>query len=188
VKEHFIELFNDHDYRQSCIQFCIKTKCDRLYTILQKNGGTDTKAHRTPVPVWPNVGQKKKVFANSVQESMSMTRRIQNAQPCVGKMQFIFFVPPNKELEGTLHPQQFWCTPKNEGKRVHVPPDEKTCGHAVQFNWLRIFLEDKHKILLQLSICYEYQQFFQHRICFSIQPPDYSDPWPTLARYSSFCS
>jgi hypothetical protein len=29
-----------------------------------------------------------------------------------------------------------------------------------------IFLEDKH----------EYQQFFQHRICLSIQPPDYSDP------------
>ena len=33
-----------------------------------------------------------------------------------------------------------------------------------------IFLEDKHKILLHLSIFYEYQQFFQHRICFSIQP------------------
>jgi hypothetical protein len=32
-----------------------------------------------------------------------------------------------------------------------------------------IFLEDKHKILLYLSIFYEYQQFFQHRICFSIQ-------------------
>jgi hypothetical protein len=45
-------------------------------------------------------------------------------------MQFIFFVPPNEELEGTLHPQKFGCTPKNEGKRVHVPPDEKTCGHA----------------------------------------------------------
>ena len=31
--------------------------------------------------------------------------------------------------------------------------------------------------LLHLSIFYEYhQQFFQHRICFSIQPPDYSDP------------
>ena len=43
-------------------------------------------------------------------------------------MQFIFFVPPNEELEGTLHPQKFGCTPKNEGKRV--PPDEKTCGHA----------------------------------------------------------
>jgi hypothetical protein len=40
-----------------------------------------------------------------------------------------------------------------------------------------IFLEDKYKILLHLSIFYEYQQFFQHRICFSIQPPDYSDPW-----------
>ena len=45
-------------------------------------------------------------------------------------MQFIFFVPPNEELEGTLHPQKFGCTPKNEGKRVHVPPDEKTCGHT----------------------------------------------------------
>jgi hypothetical protein len=39
---------------------------------------------------------------------------------------------------------------------------------------------------LHLSIFYEYQQFFQHRICFSIQPPDYSDPWPTLARSTSF--
>jgi hypothetical protein len=48
----------------------------------------------------------------------------------VEKMQFIFFVPPNEELEGTLHPQKFGCTHKNEGKRVHVPPDEKTCGHA----------------------------------------------------------
>jgi hypothetical protein len=33
-----------------------------------------------------------------------------------------------------------------------------------------IFLEEKHKILFHLSIFYEYQQFFQHRICFSIQP------------------
>jgi hypothetical protein len=33
-----------------------------------------------------------------------------------------------------------------------------------------IFLEDKHTIALHLSILYEYQQFFQHRICFSIQP------------------
>jgi hypothetical protein len=49
-----------------------------------------------------------------------------------------------------------------------------------------IFLEDKHKMLLHLSIFYEYQQFFQHRICFSIQPPDYSDPWPRLGRFTSF--
>jgi hypothetical protein len=41
------------------------------------------------------------------------------------------------------------------------------------------------KMLLHLSIFYEYQQFFQHRICFSIQPPDYSDPCPTLARSTS---
>ena len=53
------------------------------------------------------------------------------ARPCMEKMQLIFFVPPNEELEGTLHPQKFGCTPKNEGKRVHVPPDEKTYGHAV---------------------------------------------------------
>ena len=46
------------------------------------------------------------------------------------KMQFIFFVHPNEELEGTWHPQKFGCTPKNEGKMVHVPPDEKTCGHT----------------------------------------------------------
>jgi hypothetical protein len=32
-----------------------------------------------------------------------------------------------------------------------------------------IFLEDKHKIVLHLSLFYEYQQFFQHHICFSIQ-------------------
>ena len=49
-----------------------------------------------------------------------------------------------------------------------------------------IFLEDKHTILLHLSIFYEDQQFFQHRICFSIQPPDYSDPLPTLPRSTSF--
>ena len=46
------------------------------------------------------------------------------------KMQFIFCVPPNEELEDTLHPQKFGCTSKNEGKRVHVPSDEKTCGLA----------------------------------------------------------
>jgi hypothetical protein len=48
-----------------------------------------------------------------------------------------------------------------------------------------IILEDKHKIVFHLSIFYEYQQFFQHRICCSIQPPDHSDPWPTLARSTS---
>jgi hypothetical protein len=32
------------------------------------------------------------------------------------KMQFIFSVPLNEELEGTLHPQKFGCTLKNENK------------------------------------------------------------------------
>jgi hypothetical protein len=45
-----------------------------------------------------------------------------------------FLCTPNEELEGALHPQKFGCTPKNEGKRVHVPPDEKTCGHAGEMN------------------------------------------------------
>jgi hypothetical protein len=64
-------------------------------------------------------------------DPMSDRKKQHGARPCVEKMQLIFFVPPNEELEGTLHPQKFGCTPKNEGKRVHVPPDEKTCGHAV---------------------------------------------------------
>ena len=34
-------------------------------------------------------------------------------------------------MKSTLHPQNFGYTPKNEGKRVHVPPDEKTCGHTL---------------------------------------------------------
>jgi hypothetical protein len=37
-------------------------------------------------------------------------------------------------------------------------------------------LDVNNKFIWHLSIFYEYQQFFQHRICFSIQPPDYSDP------------
>jgi hypothetical protein len=37
-----------------------------------------------------------------------------------------------------------------------------------------IFLEDKHTILLYLST------IFSTRICFSIQPADYSDPLYTL--------
>jgi hypothetical protein len=51
---------------------------------------------------------------------------------------------------------------------------------------LSYFLKTNIHFFLHLSIFDEYQQFFQHRICFSIQPPDYSDPWPRLARSSSF--
>jgi hypothetical protein len=49
---------------------------------------------------------------------------------------------------------------------------------------LPLFLEVKHKILLHLSIFYEYQQFFQHHICFSIQPPDYQ--WDKSRDYACY--
>jgi hypothetical protein len=46
------------------------------------------------------------------------------------------------------------------------------------------------KTNIKLYCIYQYfmsiNSFFQHRTCFSIQPPDYSDPWPTLARSTSF--
>ncbi|VVH60771.1 hypothetical protein BAZOLSSOX_1689 [uncultured Gammaproteobacteria bacterium] len=73
------------------------------------------------------MSDRKKKFSPTLR---NIYKKQHGARPCVEKMQFIFFVPPNEELEGTLHPQKFGCTSKNEGKRVHVPPDEKTCGHA----------------------------------------------------------
>jgi hypothetical protein len=79
-------------------------------------------------------------------------------------MQFIFFVPPNEELEGTLHPKKFGCTPQNEGKRVHVLPDEKTCGHAVYTHKdivntlftisLWVYLQCIYNILVGISTVY----------------------------------
>ena len=58
---------------------------------------------------------------------------------------------------------------------------------------IQIFLEDKHSILLHLSIFYKFQQFFQHRICFPITNETshvtthatHIDPWPTLAHSTS---
>jgi hypothetical protein len=41
-----------------------------------------------------------------------ISKKQHGARPCVEKMQFIFFVPPNEELEGTLHPQKFDVPPK----------------------------------------------------------------------------
>ena len=76
------------------------------------------------------MGQTEPHFLSDRKKSFHQLRNIYKKQhgtwPCVEKMQFIFFVPPNEELEGTLLPQKFGCIPKNEGKRVHVPPDEKT--------------------------------------------------------------
>ena len=81
-----------------------------------------TEPHFLSVPM-----SDRKKFSSTLR---NIYKKQHGARPCVEKIQLIFFVPPNEELEGTLHPQQFGCTPKNEGKRVHVPPDKKTCGHA----------------------------------------------------------
>ena len=46
------------------------------------------------------------------------------------------------------------------------------------------------KTNIKLYCIYQYfmsiNRFFQHRICFPIQLPDYNDSWPTLARSTSF--
>jgi hypothetical protein len=112
TEKHLIELF----------------KIMTIY-ILQKNGGTDTKAMGQTEPHFLSdpMSDRKKKFSPTLR---NFYKKQHGARPCMEKMQLIFFVPPNEELEGTLHPQKFECTPKNEGKRVHVPPDEKTCGHA----------------------------------------------------------
>ena len=71
------------------------------------------------------MSDNKKKFSPTLR---NIYKKKHGARPCVEKMQLIFFLPPNEELEGTLHPQKFGCTPKNEIKRVHVPRDEKPVG------------------------------------------------------------
>ena len=48
------------------------------------------------------MSDRKKVFANCI----ILTKKQHGARPCAKKMQLIFFVPQNEELEGTLHPQK----------------------------------------------------------------------------------
>ena len=57
-------------------------------------------------------------------KTCNIYKKQHGARPCVAFSLYL------QMKEGTLHPQKFGCTPKNDGKRVHVPPDEKTCGHA----------------------------------------------------------
>jgi hypothetical protein len=44
----------------------------------------------------------------------------------------LFFVNITQTWRNLFFSVWHWvgCTPKNEGKGVHVPSDEKTCGHA----------------------------------------------------------
>jgi hypothetical protein len=82
-----------------------KTKFDRLYTILQKNGGTDIKAIGQTEPHFLSdlMSDRKKKFSPTLR---NIYKKQHGARPCVEKMQLIFFVPPNEELDGTLHPQK----------------------------------------------------------------------------------
>ena len=43
-----------------------------------------------------------------------------------------FLCTPNEELEDTLHPQKFGCTPKNEGKGYMCPQMKKPVGMLLQ--------------------------------------------------------
>ena len=49
------------------------------------------------------------------------TKKQHGARPCVEKMQLIFFVPPNEELEGTLHPKNLDVPPKMKVKGTCTP-------------------------------------------------------------------
>jgi hypothetical protein len=85
--------------------------CRVIYNIT-KNGGTDTKAMGQTEPHFLSdpMSDRNYFFSSTLRK---FTKKQHGARPCVEKMQFIFFVLPNEELEGTLHPQKFGCTPKN---------------------------------------------------------------------------
>jgi hypothetical protein len=61
------------------------------------------------------------------------TKKQHGARPCVEKMQLIFFVPPNEELEGTLHPKNLDVPPKNEGKGYMYPQMKKPVGMLITY-------------------------------------------------------
>jgi hypothetical protein len=98
-----------------------------------------TQRHTKPQFLSDPMSDRKKRFSPTLckrDNPVSMTRRIQNARPCVEKC--IFFVPPNEELEGTLHPQKCWCTPKNEGKGYMYPQMKKPVGMLYTFHFKRV--------------------------------------------------
>ena len=69
------------------------------------------------------------------------TKKQHGARPCVEKMQLIFFVPPNEELEGTLHPQKCDVPPKMKVKGYMYPQMKKPVDMLQdvgksKFSWL----------------------------------------------------
>ena len=75
----------------------------------KKNGGTDTKAMGQTEPHFLSdlMSDRKKSFR---QLCVIFTKKQHGARPCVGKMQLIFFVPPNEELE--IAPPKMWMYPQ----------------------------------------------------------------------------
>ncbi len=71
------------------------------------------------------MSDRKKKFSPTLR---NIYKKQHGARPCVEKMQFIFFVPPNEELEGILHPQKFGCTPKMKVKGYMYPQMKKPVG------------------------------------------------------------
>jgi hypothetical protein len=75
----------------------------------KQNGGTNTKAMGQTEPHFlsdPMSDRKKECSPICV----IFTKKQNGARPCVEKMQLIFFVPPNEELE--IAPPKIWMYPQ----------------------------------------------------------------------------
>jgi hypothetical protein len=75
----------------------------------KKNGGTDTKAMGQTEPHFLSdpMSDRKKKFSPTLR---NIYKKQHGARPCVEKMQLIFFVPPNEELE--IAPTKIWMYPQ----------------------------------------------------------------------------
>jgi hypothetical protein len=75
--------------------------------ITKKNGGTDTKAMGQTEPHFLPMSDRKKRFSPTLR---NIYKKQHGARPCVDKMQLIFFVPTNEELE--IAPPKIWMYPQ----------------------------------------------------------------------------
>ena len=71
----------------------------------KKNGGTDTKAMGQTEPHF--LSDRKKKFSPTLR---NIYKKQHGARPCVEKMQLIFFIPTNEELE--IAPPKMWMYPQ----------------------------------------------------------------------------
>ena len=102
-----------------------------------------TQRHTEPQFLSDPMSDRKKRFSPTLYKRdnpVSMTRRIQNARPCVEKMQLIIFVPPNEER---VH-----CTRNN----FDVPPKMKVKGYMYpQMKKPVGMLQVRHKVAYLLK-------------------------------------